>query len=129
MTSPLTKDCLAALPVGLRDNIIIERETGYSLTMSMTIGDFESLVGKQADELMADLRLALEEAEREASHLALNVDQFESEALDATEAAEDAERERDKIAHAVQVYLDLLDISHPQDSPQAEALKALEDLL
>ena len=36
---------------------------------------------------------------------------------------------RDAIAAAAQSYLGMLDIDHPSDSPQAVALKALEDLL
>ena len=65
MTSLLTKSALEKLPAEVRDHIIVENETGYSITLSMTIGDFERLVAPHAH--IGPLRSALEERERELS--------------------------------------------------------------
>ena len=109
MTSLLTKDALSKLPADLRDHIIVENENLYGLTLHVSIGDFERLVAPH--NRLDQMNAALAEA---GSALA-----------EATEATE----ERDAIAAAAQTYLGMLDIDHPSDSPQAVALKALEDLL
>lgn len=120
MTSLLTKSALEKLPAEVRDHIIVENETGYSITLSMTIGDFERLVAPHA--AVGFLRDEVEELERE-------LDAAECAAEVAEAEQDDAIKHRDEIAAAVQTYLGVLDIDHPVDSPQAEALKALEDLL
>jgi len=120
MTSLLTKDALSKLPADLRDHIIVDSETGYSITMSMTIGDFERLVAPH--DLLDQMRYTLAEAEKERKSAESWAEDCEAEAAEAT-------KERDAIAAAVQTYLGLLDIDHPSDSPQAVALAALEDLL
>ncbi len=119
-TSLLTKDALSKLPADLRDHIIVENENVYGLTLHMSIGDFERLVAPH--DLLDQMRHALTEAEAEAKTA-------DERAEDAEAEAEDALKERDAIAKAAQSYLGMLDIDHPSDSPQAVALKALEDLL
>ena len=116
MTSLLTKDALSKLPADLRDHIIVENENLYGITLHMSIGDFERLVAplNRLDQMSA----ALAEAQRRATS-----------AEDCDEKATEATEERDAIAAAAQTYLGMLDIDHPSDSPQAVALKALEDLL
>lgn len=120
MTSLLTKSALEKLPADLRDHIIVENENVYGLTLHMSIGDFERLVAPH--DLLDQMRHALTEAEAEAKTA-------DERAEDAEAEAEDALKERDAIAKAAQSYLGMLDIDHPSDSPQAVALKALEDLL
>jgi len=120
MTSLPTKDALSKLPADLRDHIIVDSETGYSITMSMTIGDFERLVAPH--HMLDDMRGALTEAEHEAKAAQDWAEECEAEATEAT-------KERDALAAAVQTYLGVLDIDHPSDSPQAVALAALEELL
>ena len=120
MTSLLTKDALSKLPADLRDHIIVENENLYGLTLHVSIGDFERLVAPhnrldQMNAALAEAGSALAEAESWA-------DGCEAEAAEAI-------KERDAIASAVQTYLGVLNIDHPADSPQAVALKALEDLL
>jgi len=118
--SLLTKDALSKLPADLRDHIIVENENVYGLTLHMSIGDFERLVAplNRLDQMSA----ALAEAQRRATSAEDWAEECEDEATEAT-------KERDAIAAAAQSYLGMLDIDHPSDSPQAVALKALEDLL
>ena len=120
MTSLLTKDALSKLPADLRDHIIVENENLYGLTLHVSIGDFERLVAPH--NRLDQMNAALAEAQEE-----LRV--AESWAEDCEAEAAEALKERDAIASAVQTYLGTLDTDHPADSPQAVALKALEDLL
>lgn len=120
MTSLLTKDALSKLPADLRDHIIVENENVYGLTLHMSIGDFERLVAPH--DLLDQMRDSLVEAKRAVKAAASWAEECEEEATEAT-------KERDAIAAAAQTYLGMLDIDHPSDSPQAVALKALEDLL
>ena len=118
--SLLTKDALSKLPADLRDHIIVENENLYGITLHMSIGDFERLVAplNRLDQMSA----ALAEAQRRATSAEDWAEECDEKATEATE-------ERDAIAAAAQTYLGMLDIDHPSDSPQAVALKALEDLL
>ena len=121
MTAPLlTKDALSKLPADLRDHIIVENENLYGLTLHVSIGDFERLVAPH--NRLDQMNAALAEAQEE-----LRV--AESWAEDCEAEAAESLKERDAIASAVQTYLGTLDTDHPADSPQAVALKALEDLL
>ena len=60
MTSLLMKSALDKLPNEIRDHIQVVDETGYAITVAMTIGDFKRLVGHF--ELMEDLRREAESA-------------------------------------------------------------------
>lgn len=122
MTSLLTKSALKKLPAEVRDHIIVENETGYSITLSMSIGDFERLVAPH--DLLDQMRHALTEAEAEAKTA-------DERAEDAEAEAEDALKERDAIAKAVQALLGIMDdeVAVRADSPLAAAIEALEDLL
>ena len=81
MTSLLAKSALDKLPPEVRDHIIVENETGYSITLSMTIGDFERLVAPHA--AVEEFRRVAERATEEARH--------------ANEAADEANAERDDL--------------------------------
>lgn len=120
MTSLLTKDALSKLPADLRDHIIVENENLYGLTLHMSIGDFERLVAPH--DLLDQMRESLVRALGRATSAEDWAEKCDEEATEAT-------KERDAIAAAAQTYLGMLDIDHPSDSPQAVALKALEDLL
>lgn len=122
MTSLLTKDALSKLPADLRDHIIVENENVYGLTLHMSIGDFERLVAPH--DLLGQMRYAVTESEAEAKAA-------DERAEDAEAEAEDALRERDAIAKAVQTVLGIMDdeVAVRADSPLAAAIEALEELL
>jgi hypothetical protein len=90
MTSLLTKSALDNLPADIRDHIIVESETGYSITLSMTIGDFERLVAPHS--IIGLLRAELEEAERELYAAERAADDAEAERDDANKAIDEALR-------------------------------------
>jgi hypothetical protein len=122
MTSLLTKDALSKLPADLRDHIIVENENVYGLTLHMSIGDFERLVAPH--NLLDQMRYAVTESEAEAKAA-------DERAEDAVAEAEDALKERDAIAKAVQTVLGIMDdeVAVRVDSPLAAAIEALEELL
>ena len=121
-TSLLTKDALSKLPADLREHIIVENETVYGLTLHMSIGDFERLVAPH--NLLDQMRYAVTESEAEAKAA-------DERAEDAVAEAEDALKERDAIAKAVQTVLGIMDdeVAVRVDSPLAAAIEALEELL
>lgn len=120
--SLLTKDALSKLPADLREHIIVENENVYGLTLHMSIGDFERLVAPH--NLLDQMRYAVTESEAEAKAA-------DERAEDAVAEAEDALRERDAIAKAVQTVLGIMDdeVAVRVDSPLAAAIEALEELL
>lgn len=121
-TSLLTKDALSKLPADLREHIIVENENVYGLTLHMSIGDFERLVAPH--NLLDQMRYAVTESEAEAKAA-------DERAEDAVAEAEDALKERDAIAKAVQTVLGIMDdeVAVRVDSPLAAAIEALEELL
>lgn len=121
-TSLLTKDALSKLPADLREHIIVENENVYGLTLHMSIGDFERLVAPH--NLLDQMRYAVTESEAEAKAA-------DERAEDAEAEAEDALKERDAIAKAVQTVLGIMDdeVAVRVDSPLAAAIEALEELL
>lgn len=120
--SLLTKDALSKLPADLREHIIVENENVYGLTLHMSIGDFERLVAPH--NLLDQMRYAVTESEAEARAA-------DERAEDAEAEAEDALKERDAIAKAVQTVLGIMDdeVAVRVDSPLAAAIEALEELL
>ena len=120
--SLLTKDALSKLPADLREHIIVENENVYGLTLHMSIGDFERLVAPH--NLLDQMRYAVTESEAEAKAADERVE-------DAVAEAEDALKERDAIAKAVQTVLGIMDdeVAVRVDSPLAAAIEALEELL
>ncbi len=120
--SLLTKDALSKLPADLREHIIVENENVYGLTLHMSIGDFERLVAPH--NLLDQMRYAVTESEAEAKAA-------DERAEDAEAEAEDALKERDAIAKAVQTVLGIMDdeVAVRVDSPLAAAIEALEELL
>ncbi len=120
--SLLTKDALSKLPADLREHIIVENENVYGLTLHMSIGDFERLVAPH--NLLDQMRYAVTESEAEAKAA-------DERAEDAVAEAEDALKERDAIAKAVQTVLGIMDdeVAVRVDSPLAAAIEALEELL
>ena len=120
--SLLTKDALSKLPADLREHIIVENENVYGLTLHMSIGDFERLVAPH--NLLGQMRYAVTESEAEAKAA-------DERAEDAVAEAEDALKERDAIAKAVQTVLGIMDdeVAVRVDSPLAAAIEALEELL
>ena len=120
--SLLTKDALSKLPADLREHIIVENENVYGLTLHMSIGDFERLVAPH--NLLDQMRYAVTESEAEAKAA-------DERAEDAVADAEDALKERDAIAKAVQTVLGIMDdeVAVRVDSPLAAAIEALEELL
>lgn len=120
--SLLTKDALSKLPADLREHIIVENENVYGLTLHMSIGDFERLVAPH--DLLDQMRYAVTESEAEARAA-------DERAEDAEAEAEDALKERDAIAKAVQTVLGIMDdeVAVRVDSSLAAAIEALEELL
>ena len=120
--SLLTKDALSKLPAALREHILAENENVYGLTLHMSIGDFERLVAPH--NLLDQMRYAVTESEAEAKAA-------DERAEDAVAEAEDALKERDAIAKAVQTVLGIMDdeVAVRVDSPLAAAIEALEELL
>ncbi len=120
--SLLTKDALSKLPADLREHIIVENENVYGLTLHMSIGDFERLVAPH--NLLDQMRYAVTESEAEAKAA-------DERAEDAVAEAEDALKERDAIAKAVQTVLGIMDdeVAVRVDSSLAAAIEALEELL
>ena len=120
--SLLTKDALSKLPADLREHIIVENENVYGLTLHMSIGDFERLVAPH--NLLDQMRYAVTESEAEARAA-------DERAEDAEAEAEDALKERDAIAKAVQTVLGIMDdeVAVRVDSSLAAAIEALEELL
>ena len=120
--SLLTKDALSKLPADLREHIIVENENVYGLTLHMSIGDFERLVAPH--HMLDQMRSAVTESEAEARAA-------DERAEDAEAEAEDALKERDAIAKAVQTVLGIMDdeVAVRVDSPLAAAIEALEELL
>lgn len=118
MTSLLTKSALEKLPAEVRDHIIVENETGYSITLSMTISDFERLVAPHS--VLGPLRAEVKELKNEAAYEA-------ERAEDAEADLHDARTDLTRITGQVQEALELLDDDDP-DAANLHARAAIEIL-
>lgn len=88
MTSLLTKSALDKLPADIRDHIQVVSETGYGITLAMTIGDLERLTGHF--NTLNDLRAQAEAA-----------DEFHRLYHEAVDEKHDAEAELDDAYAAI----------------------------